>query len=215
MKKINQKEFIWVEKYRPQCVEDLIITKELKDQINSWINDDGQIPNLAFFSNQPGTGKTSISKAVLGDLDADSLFINASKDNGIDMVRSKIADFASAISFTGNPKVVVLDECLHENEKVILGTLENKLPTSLKDMEKDKVYDCISFNMQTKEFENDTCEVISDKVSDDVYVVTLEDGSTITLTGNHPFIVNSNSVCIEKSINNGLQIGDDIEYIQV
>lgn len=108
--KIDNKQFIWVEKYRPQSVDDLIITDEIRAQLKNWIENDKQIPNLGFFSINPGTGKSSLSRSILNDLDADFLFINASKDTGIDMIRNKIAEFASAVSFMDSPKVVVLDE---------------------------------------------------------------------------------------------------------
>lgn len=109
--KVNDKEFIWVEKYRPQIVEDIILPAEEKNKILRWVHEDQQIPNLGIFSNTPGTGKTSISKAIINSMNADYIFINASKDNGIDMVRNRISSFVSSISIDGSPKVVVLDEC--------------------------------------------------------------------------------------------------------
>lgn len=109
MKKYDKTHSIWVERYRPQCIDDLIITEKMREKIKSDMSE-GQIPNIAFFSSTPGTGKSSMSKAILQDMDADSIFINASEDNGIDTLRGRIRDFASGISFTGQPKVVVLDE---------------------------------------------------------------------------------------------------------
>lgn len=109
MTKVNNKEFIWTEKYRPQCIADLILPEEIRLKLINW-KESGQIPNIGLFSNTPGTGKTSISKAILTDLDADSMFINSSKDNGIDLVRNKIQGFASSVSFDGGVKIAVLDE---------------------------------------------------------------------------------------------------------
>ncbi len=109
MKKINTKEYIWVEKYRPQCIQDLIIPEDMRQKLTGWVKE-GQIPNIGLFSNTPGTGKTSVSKAIINDLDADYLFINASKDNGIDLVRNKVHGFASSVSFEGGTKITVLDE---------------------------------------------------------------------------------------------------------
>lgn len=111
MLKIDESQFVWVEKYRPQTIDDLIIDEETRRQFKNWIDKDGQIPNLGLFSNQPGTGKTSFSKALINDLEADKCFINASKDNGIDIIRGKIQDFASGVSFDGKPKIIVMDEC--------------------------------------------------------------------------------------------------------
>lgn len=122
----NDKETIWVEKYRPQFIEDVILSSEELDKFKQW-KEQGQIPNIGIFSNTPGTGKTSISKAIINSLDADSIFINASKDNGIDMVRSRISSFVSSISFTGSPKIVILDECdgtTAEFQKAFRGFIE-------------------------------------------------------------------------------------------
>jgi replication factor C small subunit len=109
MTKINTKEYLWVEKYRPQSIQDLVIPEDMRNKLLSWKRD-GEIPHIGLFSNTPGTGKTSISKAILKDLDADAMFINASKENGIDLVRNKIQGFASSVSFDGGVKICVMDE---------------------------------------------------------------------------------------------------------
>lgn len=126
MKKINTKEYIWCERYRPQIIEDLIIPDEMRSKLLAWKHD-GQIPNMGLFSNTPGTGKTSICKTILHDLDADAIFINASKDNGIDMVRNKIQGFASGVSFDGGVKICVLDEAdglTSEMQKAFRSSIE-------------------------------------------------------------------------------------------
>ena len=209
MQKINQNEFLWIEKYRPQTVTDLILPQDTKDKITSWIANDGQIPNMILFSTNPGLGKTSISKAISNDLNADVMFINASKDNGIDVIRNRISNFASSVSFEGNPKIVTLDECLEENEEVLLGHLGEQYPMKLKELEFDKVYDIVSYNMETNTYENDTCVVYSKK-QDELYEVELENGSSVKVTSSHPFIVNLENKSIQKSIFGGLIVGDEI-----
>jgi replication factor C small subunit len=109
MTKTNKKEFIWVEKYRPQTIKDLVVSEEFRTKLNTW-KSQGEIPNLGLFSYTPGTGKTSISKIILSEFDADACFINGSKDNGIDMVRNRIQGFASSVSFEGGTKICVIDE---------------------------------------------------------------------------------------------------------
>jgi replication factor C small subunit len=109
MKIVNYDEDVWAERYRPQTVEDVILPLELKNKVLGWIRD-RNMQNLGIFSVGSGTGKSTLSKAILRDLDADSIFINASKDNGVDMLRGRIANFASNKSYDGEVKIVVLDE---------------------------------------------------------------------------------------------------------
>lgn len=109
MTKINTNEYLWVEKYRPQTVVDLIIPDEIKLKLQEWVKQ-GEIPNIGLFSNTPGTGKTTTSKAITNDLDADVMFLNGSKENGIDIIRNKVTGFVSCVSFDGRPKVVIYDE---------------------------------------------------------------------------------------------------------
>lgn len=199
---------IWYEKYTPKVIEDVILPENVKNHLIDCIKKE-KLPNLGFWSHQPGLGKSCTSKAIINSLNADALFINASLERGIDVVRNKIMQFASAMSLDDRIKIVVLDECLEENEKVILIKDGKEVPTALKDLEKDKEYECLSFNLKTGEFENDTCTVISDK-EDDVYEVELEDGRKVIVTDNHPFIVNENGENKEKSIRDGLSENDRV-----
>jgi DNA polymerase III delta prime subunit len=98
----------FAEKYRPTTLQDCIITSELRDTFQSFVNSK-QFPNL-LLSGRPGTGKTTIAKVLCNELDADYIIINASKDGNIDTLRTKIQDFCSTLSMSGNQKVVILDE---------------------------------------------------------------------------------------------------------
>lgn len=109
MKKIDEKHYIWAEKYRPQTIEDLIVPAHIKQQLLSWVKD-GEIPNIGIWGNTPGLGKTSMTTALTKELDSSILWINASKDGGVDTFRGKIASFASTEAMDGRPKIVVLDE---------------------------------------------------------------------------------------------------------
>lgn len=200
---------IWYEKYAPKTLDDVILPDNVKSQLKKWISD-GKLPNLGFWSQLPGLGKTSTCKAIINTMGADAIFINASLEKGIDVLRSKILQFASSNSLSDDPKIVIMDECLEENEKVILIINGEEVPTKLNEIEKGKIYQCKSFNMETGEFENDTCEIISDK-EDDLYEVELEDGRTVKVNGKHPFIVRTkDGKFIQKSINDGLNEDDDI-----
>ena len=102
---------LWVEKYRPQSVSDYVFVDERqKQQVEGWIAN-GTIPHL-LLSGDPGTGKTTLAKVLIHELgveDFDVLEINASRENGVAIVRDKINGFAQTMPF-GNFKVILLDE---------------------------------------------------------------------------------------------------------
>lgn len=102
---------IWVEKYRPKTVGEYVFKNEAqKNQIKGWVSDGG-IPHL-LFTGTAGTGKTTLARVLINELgvqDADLLFMNASRDNGIDHVRRKITNFSETMPW-GDFKIVLLDE---------------------------------------------------------------------------------------------------------
>jgi len=106
---INEKEKIWAEKYRPQTVDDLIFPEEYKVKFREWI-EAGEIPSIGIFGNIAGTGKSSLLNVLITQLNTDTLWINGSKENGIDVMRNKIGNFADTMSISGNHKFVCIDE---------------------------------------------------------------------------------------------------------
>ena len=101
---------LFVEKYRPKTLTDIVLTNEERQYFES-LKSKEEIPNLLFAGN-PGTGKTTLSKIIATDiLDCQYLYINASDENGIDTIRSKVIGFASTKSLDGKLKIVLFDEC--------------------------------------------------------------------------------------------------------
>ena len=96
-----------VEKYRPTTLEHYVGNENIKEVIQKYLNQN-DIQNFIFYGGA-GTGKTTLAKLIVKNLDCDFLYLNASDENGIDTIRDKVKGFASTASFKGI-KVVILDE---------------------------------------------------------------------------------------------------------
>jgi DNA polymerase III delta prime subunit len=107
------KEFLFVEKYRPQIIEDCILPKSLKNTFQSIV-DKGELVNM-MFTGSAGVGKTTVARALCNELGLDYMLINGSEDGNIDTLRGKIKQFASTVSLQGGQKVVILDEADYLN----------------------------------------------------------------------------------------------------
>lgn len=103
-----KEQFLWVEKYRPQTINECILPENLK-KVFSTLRDKGETINL-LLSGPAGSGKTTVAKALCNELGADYIVINGSESRGIDMVRSQVTSFAGTMSTNGKTKVVILDE---------------------------------------------------------------------------------------------------------
>lgn len=99
---------LWTEKFRPKTIAECILPDRLKAPFQDYVNTT-EIPNLLLHGGA-GVGKTTVAKAMCNEINADFLVINGSDETGVDMVRSKIKDFASTMSFTGGRKVIIVDE---------------------------------------------------------------------------------------------------------
>ena len=123
-------DFLWVEKYRPKKIQDCILSEDLKQTFIEFVKKK-EIPNL-LLSGTPGTGKTTVARALCEEIGVDYIIINGSDEGRqIDTLRNKIKNFASTISLTkeANHKVVIIDEADYMNAESVQPALRNFIET--------------------------------------------------------------------------------------
>ncbi len=120
-------ELLWVERYRPKTIKDCILPAALKKKFQGIV-DKGELPNM-FLAGTPGTGKTTVAEALAHELKADFIKINASLDSNIDVLRNKINQYASTVSFGGGRKIVLLDEADYMNVNSLQPALRGAMET--------------------------------------------------------------------------------------
>ena len=98
---------LWVEKYRPYNLSTYIGNEHLKSKVKVYLESE-DVPHLLLYG-KAGTGKTTLAKVIVGNIDCDYLYVNASDENSVDAVRFKIRSFASTVGFK-DLKVIILDE---------------------------------------------------------------------------------------------------------
>ena len=114
-------DFIWVEKYRPQTIEDCILPNNIKKTFKDFLNK-GEIPNM-LLSGPPGIGKTTVAKALCNELKVDYYVINGSDEGRfLDTVRNNAKNFASTVSLASEAKhkVIIIDEAANTTSAVQL-----------------------------------------------------------------------------------------------
>jgi len=110
----NSNEFLWVERYRPQKLDDCILPEALLKTFKSIV-ESGEMQNM-LLTGTAGLGKTTVARAMCNMLDLDYMIINGSEESGIDVLRTKIRQFASSVSLhSRGPKVIILDEADYLN----------------------------------------------------------------------------------------------------
>ena len=104
----NNTNTLWVEKYRPTTLDTYIGNEHLKSKVSIYL-ESGDLPHLLLYG-KAGTGKTTLAKLLVNNIDCDYLYINASDENNVETVRTKVKNFASTVGFK-DMKVIILDEC--------------------------------------------------------------------------------------------------------
>lgn len=118
--------FLWVEKYRPQTIEECVLPVSLKSTFSDMVAK-GEPQNL-LFSGSAGVGKTTVAKALCNEMGCDWIIINCSEEGNIDTLRTKIRQFASTVSLSGDTKkVVILDEFDYSNANSIQPALRGAI----------------------------------------------------------------------------------------
>ena len=110
---VREDQFLWVERYRPRKLSDCILPSDQKKIFEEMISK-GEIQNM-LLCGSAGVGKTTVARALCEELETDYIVINGSEESGIDVLRTKIKQFASTVSFSGKTKVVILDEADYLN----------------------------------------------------------------------------------------------------
>ena len=125
---MKQQHFLWVEKYRPQTIEDCILPEKTNATFKEFLKK-GEVPNL-LLCGTAGTGKTTVARALCEELGCDYIIINGSDEGRqIDTLRTKIRSFASAISFESKTKVVIIDEADYLNRESVQPALRAFIET--------------------------------------------------------------------------------------
>ena len=104
----NLSHTLWVEKYRPSNLDTYIGNDHLKDKVSVYL-ESGDLPHLLLYG-KAGTGKTTLAKILVKNIECDYLYINASDENNVETVRTKVKNFASTMGFK-DYKIIILDEC--------------------------------------------------------------------------------------------------------
>jgi replication factor C small subunit len=151
---------LWVEKYRPKTLDDILLDQDIKDHFKKIVDD---VPNLLFYGS-PGTGKSTLAKIIVNDiLKCQYLYINASDENGIDTIRNKVISFAQTRSIDGNKKVIILEEAdglTGESLRILRNVMEEYIDTTrfiLTGNYLNKIIEpirsrCVMFKLQTDVF---------------------------------------------------------------
>jgi len=118
----REEQFLWVEKYRPQTIDECILPESIKKTFREFIAS-GELPTF-LFSGGAGVGKTTVARALCNEIGAEYVFINGSDEGrSIDVLRGLVKGFASTVSMTDSPKIIIIDEADYMNASSIQPAL--------------------------------------------------------------------------------------------
>lgn len=121
-----ENQFLWVESYRPQNIDDCVLPERLKNTFKEYIAQ-GELPSF-LFSGTAGVGKTTVAKALCNEIGAEFIMINGSDEGrSIDVLRNTVKGFASTVSLTDAKKVVIIDEADYMNAQSVQPALRSMI----------------------------------------------------------------------------------------
>ena len=122
----REDQFLWVEKYRPQNIDECVLPERLKNTFKEYITQ-GELPSF-LFSGTAGVGKTTVAKALCNEIGADFIMINGSDEGrSIDVLRNTVKGFASTVSLTDAKKVIIIDEADYMNAQSVQPALRSMI----------------------------------------------------------------------------------------
>jgi Cdc6-like AAA superfamily ATPase len=184
----KQENTLWTEIFRPATLDGYIGNEHIVSKARQFL-ETGDVPHLLLYG-PAGTGKTTLAKIIANNIDADLLYINASDENNVDTVRSKIKSFASTVGFK-TWKIAILDECLEQGTlcTILRNGEECKIPIEDLDEENDLVK---SYNIESNQIEWQPFH-LWDKGEQEIWEIELENGEVVKCTEDHKWFVNDDN----------------------
>jgi len=184
---MSKNNYLWVDKYRPTKLVDYVWSDESqRAQVTNWVKEK-HIPNCLFVGG-PGTGKSTLAKCLLNELEVDETdvrYVNGSHTNGVDDIR-ELSRFIETIP-NGDFRYVFMDECLDENTLVSILRSNDEILIPIKNL--DQKNDLVkTYNIEANQIEWKSFELINNGKRD-VLEIEFENGEKIICTPNHKWYV--------------------------